>query len=70
VINAAVLFKIAWTFYYDSTGDGALAHLPTALIGLVVVDAGLIGAGFWVKRRAAAAAITEADEATAPAEVR
>jgi hypothetical protein len=69
VINAAVLFKIAWTFYYDSTGDGALAHLPTALIGLAVVDAGLIGAGFWVRRRTAAAT-AEADSAAAPVEVR
>jgi hypothetical protein len=69
VINAAVLFKIAWTFFYDSTGDGALAHLPTALVGLAVVDAGLVGAGFWLKRRAAAAT-TEPDSAAAPAGVR
>ncbi len=37
VINAAVLFKIAWTFWYGDTA-GTLAHLPAALAGLAVVD--------------------------------
>ena len=64
VINAAVLFKIAWTFVFDGGAEGALAHLPTALIGLAVVDAVLIVAGHRVKRRGATAT------ATAPVEVR
>jgi pimeloyl-ACP methyl ester carboxylesterase len=38
VINAAILFKIAWTFLF-STGAGALSHLPAAVLGLVVCDA-------------------------------
>jgi hypothetical protein len=38
VVNAAILFKIAWTFLF-STQAGALSHLPTAVIGLVVCDA-------------------------------
>jgi hypothetical protein len=69
VINAAVLFKVAWTFAFDGEGDGALAHLPTALIGLAVVDAGLIGARHWLKRRTAARADASDDHA-APVEVR
>ena len=40
MINAAVLFTVAWTFWNGDTA-GALAHLPAALIGLVVVDAGV-----------------------------
>jgi hypothetical protein len=38
VVNAAILFKIAWTFLF-STGAGALSHLPAAVLGLVVCDA-------------------------------
>ena len=38
VINAAILFKIAWTFVF-STGAGAMSHLPAAALGLVVCDA-------------------------------
>jgi hypothetical protein len=38
VINAAVLFKVGWTFLF-STQAGALSHLPVALLGLVVCDA-------------------------------
>ncbi|MGI5129095.1 hypothetical protein ACQEVB_19985 [Pseudonocardia sp. CA-107938] len=53
VINGAVLFKIAWTFVFDSDGDGALAHLPAALVGLAVVDAVLVGAGLWYRKRTA-----------------
>jgi len=53
VINGAVLFKIAWTFFFDGEGTGALAHLPTALVGLAVVDAVLVGAGLWLKHRTA-----------------
>jgi len=38
VINAAILFKVGWTFLF-STGAGAMTHLPAALLGLVVCDA-------------------------------
>jgi hypothetical protein len=38
VVNAAILFKIGWTFPF-STQAGALSHLPAAVIGLVVCDA-------------------------------
>jgi hypothetical protein len=51
VINAAVLFKIAWTFVVDGERDGALAHLPAALLGLAVVDAALVVAARRVRRR-------------------
>jgi hypothetical protein len=30
VINAAVLFKVAWTYFFDTEGAGADAHLPAA----------------------------------------
>ena len=51
VINSAVLFKIAWTFFFDGEGVGALAHLPAALLGLAVVDGVLIGTAHWIRRR-------------------
>jgi hypothetical protein len=38
VVNAAILFKIAWTFLFR-TGAGALSHLPAAVLGLAVCDA-------------------------------
>mgnify|MGYP003296234109 CR=1 FL=1 len=38
VVNAAVLFKIGWTFLF-STEAGAMSHLPAALLGLVVCNA-------------------------------
>jgi hypothetical protein len=38
VVNAAILFKIAWTFLF-STQAGALSHLPAAVLGLMVCDA-------------------------------
>jgi hypothetical protein len=38
VVNAAILFKIGWTFLF-STEAGALSHLPAAVLGLVVCDA-------------------------------
>jgi hypothetical protein len=38
VINAMVLFKIAWTFLF-STEAGAMSHLPAAVLGLVLCDA-------------------------------
>ena len=37
VINAAILFKVAWTFLFG-TEAGAMSHLPAALLGLVVCD--------------------------------
>ena len=55
VINAAVLFKIAWTYFFDAEGAGADAHLPAALIGLAVVDAVLV-LGLRKRRRHAPAA--------------
>ena len=38
VINAAILFKIGWTFVF-STEAGAMSHLPAALLGLAICDA-------------------------------
>jgi hypothetical protein len=38
VVNAAILFKIAWTFLF-STKAAAMSHLPAAVLGLVVCDA-------------------------------
>ena len=53
VINAAVLFKVAWTYFFDAEGAGAAAHLPAALIGLAVVDVVLVLAVGWLRRRRA-----------------
>ena len=66
VINAAVLFKVAWTFAVDAGSAGALAHLPAALIGLAVVDAVLVGVGHRLRRQGAATA----PGSPAPVEVR
>jgi hypothetical protein len=49
VINAAILFKIAWTFLF-STEAGALSHLPAAVLGLVVCDALIL---YVIRRRRA-----------------
>jgi hypothetical protein len=38
VVNAAILFKIGWTFLF-STEAGAMSHLPAAVLGIVVCDA-------------------------------
>ena len=38
VINAAIIFKIGWTFVFG-TGAGAMSHLPAALLGLAICDA-------------------------------
>jgi hypothetical protein len=38
VVNAAILFKIGWTFVF-STEAGAMSHLPAAVLGLAVCDA-------------------------------
>jgi hypothetical protein len=47
VINAAVLFKVGWTFVF-STEAGAMSHLPAALIGLAACDAVIL---FFLYRR-------------------
>lgn len=56
VINGAVLFKIAWTYFFDA-GAGADAHTPAALLGLAVVDAALIGAARWIRHRSVPAEV-------------
>src|SRR5919112_6723725 len=38
VVNAAILFKIGWTFLF-STKAGAMSHLPAAVLGLALCDA-------------------------------
>ena len=42
VVNAACLFKIGWSYWFDESGTGADAFIVPALAGLAVVDAGLI----------------------------
>jgi hypothetical protein len=37
VVNAAILFKIGWTFLL-STEAGAMSHLPAAVLGLALCD--------------------------------
>jgi hypothetical protein len=49
VVNAAIIFKIAWTFLF-STGAGAMSHLPAAVLGLVVCDALIL---YVIRRRRA-----------------
>ena len=44
VVNAACLFKIGWSYRYDESGVGADAFVVPALLGLAVVDAGLLAA--------------------------
>ncbi|WP_198379320.1 hypothetical protein [Roseomonas sp. KE2513] len=41
VVNATVLAKIGWSFAFSPL-EGALAHLPPASVGLVVVNVGLL----------------------------
>ena len=38
VVNAAILFKIGWTFLL-ATEAGAMSHLPAAVLDIVVCDA-------------------------------
>jgi hypothetical protein len=54
VINAALAFKIGWTFVV-SDFDGAMAHLTPALVGLAVVNALYFTAAAILKRRRPAA---------------
>ena len=42
VVNAACLFKIGWSYWFDESGNGADAFVVPALVGLAVVDAGLV----------------------------
>jgi hypothetical protein len=42
VVNAALLFKIGWSYRFDESGTGADALVVPALTGLVVVDVGLL----------------------------
>jgi len=41
VINASILFKIAWTFVVSDVA-GALSHLPAAVLGLAICDAAIL----------------------------
>jgi len=54
VVNAAILFKIAWTFLF-STEAGALSHLPAAVLGLALCDALIL----YVMRRIRAGSSSE-----------
>ncbi|MEV4177659.1 hypothetical protein [Nonomuraea sp. NPDC049709] len=58
VINGAVLFKIAWTFFFGDT-QGALAHLTPALAGLAAVNVAIVVAGRRLNRRRSAPALPE-----------
>jgi len=40
--HAACLFKIGWSYGFDESGTGADAFVVPALVGLAVVNAGLI----------------------------
>jgi hypothetical protein len=51
VINVGVVSKIAWTYWTDAQGAGADTHLPAALLGLAVLNAALLGAAWWLRRR-------------------
>ena len=54
VVNAAILFKIAWTFLF-STEAGAMSHLPAAVLGLALCDALIL----YVMRRIRAGSSSE-----------
>jgi hypothetical protein len=51
VVNAACLFKVGWSYWYDTDGTGADALATPALIGLVVVDVALVAAYSTANRR-------------------
>jgi hypothetical protein len=55
VVNAAILFKIGWTFLF-STEAGAMSHLPAAMLGLVVCDALIL---YFIRRIRAAGSSSE-----------
>jgi hypothetical protein len=54
VVNAAILFKIGWTFLF-STEAGAMSHLPAAVLGLALCDALIL----YVMRRIRAGSSSE-----------
>jgi hypothetical protein len=54
VVNAAILFKIGWTFLF-STEAGAMSHLPAAVLGLALCDALIL----YVMRRIRASSSSE-----------
>jgi len=51
VVNAAILFKIGWTFLF-STEAGAMSHVPAAVLGLALCDALIL---FFIRRMRARA---------------
>ncbi|QYN32110.1 hypothetical protein K1T35_26230 [Pseudonocardia sp. DSM 110487] len=67
VINGAFLFKIAWTFFYDADGSGAQAHLQAVLIGMLLVDAGLLAGARRHASRSRARMVARPPEGTAGA---
>jgi hypothetical protein len=50
VVNGAVVFKIAWTFWFVKL-EGATAHALPAGLGLAVVDVAVVGAARRLRRR-------------------
>lgn len=56
VVNAASLFKIGWSYWFDESGTGADAFVVPALVGLAVVDVGLLVAARRRRHRANAPA--------------
>lgn len=52
-LTDACISKIDWTYRFDEQGVGADAHLQAVLPGIVVVNVALVGAAWWVRRRAA-----------------
>lgn len=51
VVNAAIGFKIAWTFWNSGTA-GAVAHLVPAASGLLLINTVALGAAWWLRHRA------------------
>ena len=54
--NAALLFKIGWSYWFDKSGTGADALVFPALTGLVVVDIGMLVAARLHRKRVPAVA--------------
>ena len=50
VINAIMLTKIAWSFYYG--GDSRQALLPPALVGVEICDAVILYAAYRIRGKA------------------
>ena len=49
-INAIMLSKIAWSFYYG--GDSGRALLPPALVGVVICDAVILYVVYQIRGKA------------------